>query len=252
MAPAPISRCFPSWPNASNCACSTSRESRRASICPESTALCWHGYLPSVRPGQRYGYRVHGPWAPEQRALVQPVEAAARSVRQGDRRPVGLERGDLPVSLQRPRELEERARQRRRSSPRASSSIRSSTGRNDRPPRTPVAPDGRLRERTSRDSAARIPDIPEDLRGTYAGMAHPVAIEYLKNLGHHRGRAAAGPPVRPGLARLPTRACATTGATTRSATSRRTTSTRAARPARRAGAGVQAAGQDACTRPASR
>ncbi len=27
---------------------------------PETSALCWHGYLPSVRPGQRYGYRVHG------------------------------------------------------------------------------------------------------------------------------------------------------------------------------------------------
>src|SRR3990170_4875016 len=32
---------------------------------PEMTALCWHGYLPNVRPGQRYGFRVHGPWAPE-------------------------------------------------------------------------------------------------------------------------------------------------------------------------------------------
>src|SRR5688572_14501461 len=31
---------------------------------PETTALCWHGYLPQVGPGQRYGYRVHGPWAP--------------------------------------------------------------------------------------------------------------------------------------------------------------------------------------------
>ena len=31
----------------------------------ERTALHWHGYLPGVGPGQRYGYRVHGPWAPE-------------------------------------------------------------------------------------------------------------------------------------------------------------------------------------------
>ena len=34
-------------------------------VLPEVTALCWHGYVPGVRPGQRYGYRVHGPWAPE-------------------------------------------------------------------------------------------------------------------------------------------------------------------------------------------
>lgn len=31
---------------------------------PEVTAFCWHGYLPQVGPGQRYGFRVHGPWAP--------------------------------------------------------------------------------------------------------------------------------------------------------------------------------------------
>jgi glycogen operon protein len=32
---------------------------------PEVTALCWHAYLPGIKAGQRYGYRVHGPWAPE-------------------------------------------------------------------------------------------------------------------------------------------------------------------------------------------
>src|SRR5512134_3920455 len=31
---------------------------------PEKTAFCWHAYLPGIAPGQRYGYRVHGPWAP--------------------------------------------------------------------------------------------------------------------------------------------------------------------------------------------
>src|SRR5437588_3108256 len=31
----------------------------------EVTALCWHGYLPNVGPGQRYGFRVHGPWEPQ-------------------------------------------------------------------------------------------------------------------------------------------------------------------------------------------
>ena len=31
---------------------------------PERTALCWHGYVPNIYPGQRYGFRVHGPWEP--------------------------------------------------------------------------------------------------------------------------------------------------------------------------------------------
>src|SRR5260370_318962 len=33
---------------------------------PEVTAFCWHGYLPHVGPGQRYGFRAHGPWAPDE------------------------------------------------------------------------------------------------------------------------------------------------------------------------------------------
>ncbi len=35
-------------------------------VLEEIDASCWHAYLPSVAPGQRYGYRVHGPWAPDQ------------------------------------------------------------------------------------------------------------------------------------------------------------------------------------------
>ncbi|MFX6230555.1 glycogen debranching enzyme, partial [Acinetobacter baumannii] len=40
------------------------REVERIAL-PEYTNEIWHGYLPDVRPGQRYGYRVHGPYAPE-------------------------------------------------------------------------------------------------------------------------------------------------------------------------------------------
>ena len=32
----------------------------------EVTGYCWHGYLPKVEPGQRYGFRVHGPWEPKE------------------------------------------------------------------------------------------------------------------------------------------------------------------------------------------
>src|SRR5438132_7022462 len=32
---------------------------------PEVIGFIWHGYLPNVGPGQRYGYRVHGPWEPK-------------------------------------------------------------------------------------------------------------------------------------------------------------------------------------------
>jgi len=39
---------------------------------PEQTAFCWHGYVPGVGPGQRYGFRVHGPWAPDEGQRCNP------------------------------------------------------------------------------------------------------------------------------------------------------------------------------------
>ena len=40
----------------------------------ERDASCWHAYLPSVAPGQRYGYRVHGEWAPERGQRFNPAK----------------------------------------------------------------------------------------------------------------------------------------------------------------------------------
>ena len=53
----------------------------------------WQGYLPDVVPGARYGYRVHGPWAPGGRRPLQLREAAPRSVRTRDRGRGALEPG---------------------------------------------------------------------------------------------------------------------------------------------------------------
>ena len=48
------------------------------------TAFVWHVYVPEVRAGTRYGYRVHGPYEPERGRALQPEGRAARPVRQGD------------------------------------------------------------------------------------------------------------------------------------------------------------------------
>ena len=66
------------------------RETRIA--LPERTAYHWHGYLPGVGPGQRYGYRVHGPYEPERGPPLQPGQAPDRPVREGDRGPDRLRR----------------------------------------------------------------------------------------------------------------------------------------------------------------
>jgi len=41
---------------------------------PEVTSYCWHGYLPQVQPSQRYGFRVHGPWALEEGQRCSPAK----------------------------------------------------------------------------------------------------------------------------------------------------------------------------------
>ena len=66
------SPCSRSMRRRSNCACSTRRAGMKcsASILREQTDLIWHCYLPEVRPGQLYGYRVHGPYRPQGRATA--------------------------------------------------------------------------------------------------------------------------------------------------------------------------------------
>ena len=41
---------------------------------PERTAFCWHGYLSGIGPGQRYGFRVHGPWNPAEGQRCNPAK----------------------------------------------------------------------------------------------------------------------------------------------------------------------------------
>ena len=133
------------------------------------------------RPGQRYGFRVHGPWAPEHGHWCNPASCCSiRTPRRSTGSGTGTRRSSrITSATRRTRRTISTAR---RSSPRASSSTRSSTGATTGRPRTPwhktVVYETHVKGFTSTH-----PDIPEELRGTYAGLAHPVAIEYLKHLG---------------------------------------------------------------------
>ena len=131
------------------------------------------------------------------RTVVQPLEGAARSLRQGDRRALGLERGDLPVSLQRAGELEERTRQRalRREERRHQPVLR--LGQRSAPEHA-LAPHGRLRNARQ----GLQPHAPghsgrpaRDVRRARASPLDRVPEEPR----HHRGGVAARSPVRPGL-----------------------------------------------------
>ena len=63
-APGPTSRFSPRSQSGSSCACSTRDGKENRIDLREVDGFVWHGYLPGISPGQRYGYRVHGPYNP--------------------------------------------------------------------------------------------------------------------------------------------------------------------------------------------
>jgi glycogen operon protein len=148
---------------------------------PETTALCWHGYLPDVKPGQRYGYRVHGPWAPADglwcnpgKLLLDPYAKAIEGQWEWDE-------AVFPYHFSDP----ENSRNDLDSAPHCPKSIVVNPyfdWGSDRRPNTPwhktVVYETHVRGFTNRH-----PEIPEELRGTFAGLAHPVAVKYLQRLG---------------------------------------------------------------------
>ena len=148
---------------------------------PETTALCWHGYLPNVRPGQRYGFRVHGPWAPENglwcnpaKVLLDPYAKAIDGIWEWNE-------AVFPYHFSQP----ENSRNELDSAAFVARSVVINPffdWGNDRQPETPWH--RTVVYETHVKGFSRLhPGIPEELRGTYAGLAHPVAVEHLKKLG---------------------------------------------------------------------
>jgi isoamylase len=149
---------------------------------PEHTDLVWHGYLPDVRPGQLYGYRVHGPYEPEHGQRFNPakllIDPYARALT-----------GDLrwrdEIFGYRMSDPADRARDDRDSAPFVPKSVVVDGAFDwgaDCPPRTPWHHTV-LYEVHVKGFTARHPDVPPALRGTYAGVAASAALDYLTALG---------------------------------------------------------------------
>jgi glycogen operon protein len=124
----------------------------------ERTDFVWHCYLPDARPGLLYGYRVHGPHEPEgghrfdpSRVLLDPY---ARLIR-----------GKIGAGLGRCQIVDP-----------------AFTWGDDRPPRTPWR-DTVIYEMHVKGFTQRHPQVPEQLRGTYAGLATAPVVEHLRKLG---------------------------------------------------------------------
>ena len=146
----------------------------------ESDAHVWHVYLPSVIPGQRYGYRVHGPYDPAaglrcdpSKLLLDPYAKAIDGQVDGDPSLHSYQLG---------------AEQERNDSDSAAHTMKAVVinpyfdWAHDRPPKHEYH-DSVIYEAHVKGLTMAHPDIPEEIRGTYAGMAHPAVIEHLTDLG---------------------------------------------------------------------
>jgi len=145
----------------------------------ERTAHIWHVYVPGIGPGQRYGYRVHGAWAPSEGHLFNPakllLDPYAKAI---DGTP---DTGDPRV----------RATAAEGKADTTDSAAAMPAGvvtdpafdwGDDRPPCVPWH-DTVIAETHVRGATIRHPDVPPELRGTYAGLAHPAVIDHFTRLG---------------------------------------------------------------------
>jgi isoamylase len=150
----------------------------------ERTAFNWHGYLPGVGVGQRYGYRVHGAWAPEKGLRFNPRKLLIDPYAKAIEGPVHWERGNvLPyVPGDEDADLERDDEDDAAAIPRSIVIDESFHWEDDRPPATPWH-ETVIYEAHVKGLTKQMPGVREDLRGTYAGLASEPALEYLKSLG---------------------------------------------------------------------
>ena len=143
-------------------------------------AFVWHVYLPTVQPGQRYGYRVHGPNDPANgqrfnpnKLLLDPYAKAVEGQVQWGQEVFGYDFGD-PDS----RNDEDSAHAMMKGV--VVNPFFDWAG--DRQPKTPYA-ETVIYEAHVKGLTELHPEIPEEIRGTYSAIAHPAIIEHLKHIG---------------------------------------------------------------------
>ena len=157
------------------------RETARVPL-PEYTDEVWHGYLPDLRPGQLYGYRVYGPYEPERGHRFNPhkllIDPYARLLQgsvhwhdalYGYR--VGDARGELSFD----------SRDSARYMPK-SVVVEDAPGADLQPPRQPWRRSV-ICELHAGGYTRRHPAVPEPLRGSFRGLAEPAVVAYLADLG---------------------------------------------------------------------
>jgi len=149
----------------------------------ERTHQVWHAYVPGIKPGQLYGFRVEGPYDPANgqrfnphKLLLDPYARAVTNTLIWNDALFGYEIGN---------EQEDLSMSKTDSAPYMFMSVvvdNSYDWADDKKPRIPLHKTI-IYEAHVRGLTAKHPAIPEDLRGTYRALAHPEMIRYLKGLG---------------------------------------------------------------------
>ncbi len=150
---------------------------------PEMTASVWHGYITGLKPGQLYGYRVHGPYEPREglrfnpnKLVIDPYARALSGQVDQDCPMFGYKMGDPGEDLS----MDEQDSS--RGVPKSVVASVHFAWDNDRAPMIPMD-ESVIYEVHVKGFTARHPDIPEELRGTYAALGSEVCVGYLKRLG---------------------------------------------------------------------
>ena len=152
----------------------------------EVDGYVWHAYLPTISPGQRYGFRVHGPFDPSTGHRCDPskllLDPYGKSFDGEFKFGQALFSYDMAVAAEDPAETG--------TPPQVDSLGHTMTSvvsnpffdwATDRAPRTPYH-ETVIYEAHVKGMTQTHPGIPEELRGTYAGLAHPAIIDHLKSL----------------------------------------------------------------------
>ncbi|PYQ56592.1 MAG: glycogen debranching enzyme GlgX [Acidobacteria bacterium] len=129
---------------------------------PEMTGFIWHGYLPNVNPGQRYGYRIHGPWNPVGGERCNPSKLLLDPYGKAVEGEVKWNAAVFPYNFDQGEDSKNEV---------------------DSAPFMPKSVVAVIYEVHVKGFTQLHPDIPENVRGTYAGLTHHAAIKHLKRLG---------------------------------------------------------------------
>jgi glycogen operon protein len=146
----------------------------------EVDGFVWHGYLPDVGPGQRYGYRVHGPYEPAKGHRCNPSKLLLDPYGKAVDGRVRWHESLFGYRFSDPSRINKAD-----SAPYMPTNVVINPffdWGDDRPPRTPYHGTV-IYEAHVRGLTLRHPDVPAEDRGTYAGLAHPAVIEHLTRLG---------------------------------------------------------------------